>query len=73
MVLDVAPFVAALEHATGRKAIVFGKPDARYFLAAGDRLGLAGSEVLMIGDDIDADVSDGRTRHWPDSAHAVGS
>jgi phospholysine phosphohistidine inorganic pyrophosphate phosphatase len=54
--LDVAPFVAALEHATGRKAIVFGKPDARLFLAASDRLGLPGSEVLMIGDDIDADV-----------------
>jgi HAD superfamily hydrolase (TIGR01458 family) len=54
--LDVAPFVAALEHATGRNAIVFGKPDARFFLAACDRLGLTGSEVLMIGDDIDADV-----------------
>ena len=54
--LDVAPFVAALEHAAGRKAIVFGKPDARFFMAASDRLGLAGSEVLMIGDDIDADV-----------------
>jgi ribonucleotide monophosphatase NagD (HAD superfamily) len=26
------------------------------FLAASERLGLAGSEVLMIGDDIDADV-----------------
>jgi phospholysine phosphohistidine inorganic pyrophosphate phosphatase len=55
--LDFAPFVAALEHATGRKAIVFGKPDARFFLAACDRLGLAASEVLMIGDDIDADVA----------------
>ncbi len=54
--LDVAPFVAALEHATGQKAIVFGKPDARFFLAAKDRLRLAGSEVLMVGDDIDADV-----------------
>jgi HAD superfamily hydrolase (TIGR01458 family) len=54
--LDVAPFVAALEHATGRKAIVFGKPDARFFLAACETLGLAAGEVLMIGDDIDADV-----------------
>ena len=54
--LDVAPFVAALEHATGQKAMVFGKPDAQFFLAASERLGLAGSEVLMIGDDIDADV-----------------
>ena len=54
--LDVAPFVAALEHATGRKALVFGKPAARFFLAGAERLRLQGGEVLMIGDDIDADV-----------------
>lgn len=54
--LDVAPFVAALEHATGRRALVFGKPAARFFLAGAERLGLEGGEVLMIGDDIDADV-----------------
>ena len=54
--LDVAPFVAALEHAAGRKALVFGKPAARFFLAAAERLALHGGEVLMIGDDIDADV-----------------
>jgi HAD superfamily hydrolase (TIGR01458 family) len=57
MSLDVAPFVAALEHATGRKATVFGKPDARFFLAASEALGLGGSEVLMIGDDLDTDVA----------------
>jgi phospholysine phosphohistidine inorganic pyrophosphate phosphatase len=54
--LDVAPFVAALEHATGREALVFGKPAARFFLAGAERLGLEGSEVLMIGDDVKADV-----------------
>jgi phospholysine phosphohistidine inorganic pyrophosphate phosphatase len=54
--LDVAPSVAALEHATGQKAVVFGKPDARFFLAATERLRLAGMEILMIGDDIDVDV-----------------
>ncbi len=54
--LDVAPFVAALEHATGRKAIVFGKPDARFFWEAAEKLGLEGTEILMIGDDIDVDV-----------------
>ncbi|MGA2274575.1 MAG: TIGR01458 family HAD-type hydrolase [Bryobacteraceae bacterium] len=56
MSLDVAPFVAALEHAAGREALVFGKPAARFFLAGAERLGLQGGEVLMIGDDIDADV-----------------
>lgn len=54
--LDVAPFVAALEHASGRPAMVFGKPAAPFFEAAAAKLGLAPSEVMMIGDDIDADV-----------------
>ena len=54
--LDVAPFVAALEHATGREPIVFGKPAERFFLAAAERLALAPGDVLMVGDDIEADV-----------------
>jgi HAD superfamily hydrolase (TIGR01458 family) len=55
--LDVAPFVAALEHATGRKAMVFGKPAAAFFHAAAARLGLSSAEILMIGDDVNADVA----------------
>ena len=54
--LDVAPFVAALEHATGRKPMVFGKPAAAFFRAACERLGLPAERVLMVGDDVDADV-----------------
>jgi phospholysine phosphohistidine inorganic pyrophosphate phosphatase len=54
--LDVAPFVAALEHATGRRAIVFGKPAGRFFLAAAAQLGVEPGRVLMVGDDIHADV-----------------
>jgi HAD superfamily hydrolase (TIGR01458 family) len=54
--LDVAPFVAALQHATGRQPIVFGKPAERFFLAAAGQLGLAPPDVLMVGDDIEADV-----------------
>ncbi len=54
--LDVAPFVAALEHATGRKARVFGKPAAAFFEAAGTKLGLPAGDLLMIGDDIEADI-----------------
>ncbi len=54
--LDVAPFVAALQHATGREPIVFGKPAPRFFLAAAERLGLAAADVLMVGDDLHADV-----------------
>ncbi len=54
--LDVAPFVVALEHATGRKAVVLGKPAGGFFHAAVDRLGLEPAQVLMIGDDINSDV-----------------
>ncbi len=56
MQLDVAPFVAALEHATGRKPMVFGKPGAPFFHAAAHQLGIPAEEVLMIGDDIEIDV-----------------
>jgi phospholysine phosphohistidine inorganic pyrophosphate phosphatase len=54
--LDVAPFVAALEHATARQALVFGKPAERFFLSAAERLGLPPQDLVMVGDDIDADV-----------------
>jgi HAD superfamily hydrolase (TIGR01458 family) len=54
--LDVAPFVAALEHATGRKPLVFGKPAAAFFQAAAAKLALPAGELVMIGDDIDADI-----------------
>jgi HAD superfamily hydrolase (TIGR01458 family) len=54
--LDVGPFAAALEHATGRKALVFGKPATSFFQAAVMKLGLPAANVLMIGDDIEADV-----------------
>jgi phospholysine phosphohistidine inorganic pyrophosphate phosphatase len=54
--LDVAPFVAALQNATGREPLVFGKPAAHFFHAATARMGFAPGEVLMVGDDVEADV-----------------
>jgi phospholysine phosphohistidine inorganic pyrophosphate phosphatase len=54
--LDVAPFVAALEHATGRKAEVFGKPAAAFFQAAADLLKTPPDQILMMGDDVNADL-----------------
>jgi phospholysine phosphohistidine inorganic pyrophosphate phosphatase len=55
--LDVAPFIAALEHATGRNSLVFGKPAAAFFAAAAQKLGLPASEIVMIGDSIETDVA----------------
>ena len=54
--LDVAPFVAALEHAAGKQAMVFGKPAAPFFSAAAERLHVDPKDILMIGDDIEVDV-----------------
>src|SRR5262249_4740518 len=54
--LDVAPFVAALSHATSREPRVFGKPAAEFFHTAAARIGVAPGDVWMIGDDFDADV-----------------
>jgi HAD superfamily hydrolase (TIGR01458 family) len=55
--LDTAPFVAALENATRRKALVFGKPAEAFFAAAVSKLGVPAGEVLMVGDDVDVDVT----------------
>jgi phospholysine phosphohistidine inorganic pyrophosphate phosphatase len=54
--LDVAPFVAALEHAAGKEAMVFGKPAAVFFRAAAETLRIIPEDILMIGDDIQVDV-----------------
>lgn len=54
--LDVAPFVAALECAAGRTATVLGKPAKEFFRQAAAQLGVPPGELLMIGDDIRADV-----------------
>ncbi|MDR1727259.1 MAG: TIGR01458 family HAD-type hydrolase [Acidobacteriota bacterium] len=54
--LDAAPFVAALECATGRRAVVLGKPAASFFGLAVQKLGVPASEVAMVGDDIVTDI-----------------
>lgn len=55
--LDVAPFVAALEHAARRKAVVFGKPARAFFEMASETLRVPAAEILMVGDDIEIDIA----------------
>lgn len=55
--LDIGPFKAALEYATGRQATVIGKPSANFFQRACKHLALAPGDVLMIGDDARSDVA----------------
>ena len=54
--LDVGAFVAGLEYASGREAIVLGKPAPMFFALALEGLGCAAEDAAMIGDDAEADV-----------------
>jgi phospholysine phosphohistidine inorganic pyrophosphate phosphatase len=56
LLLDVAPFVKALEHAANCEARVVGKPAAAFFDASLARLGRDAAQVFMIGDDINGDI-----------------
>ena len=57
LVLDVAPFVKALEHAADCEAVVMGKPAKHFFDAAIRKLGTTAAETVMVGDDIWSDVA----------------
>jgi HAD superfamily hydrolase (TIGR01458 family) len=54
--LDTGPFVRALEYAAGVQALILGKPSREFFAGALEELGVAASEALMIGDDVESDV-----------------
>ncbi len=54
--LDSGPFVHALELATGKRAIVLGKPHQGIFEQALSSIDVAASEAVMVGDDIENDV-----------------
>jgi len=53
--LDVGPMIKAFEYATGRSAIVTGKPAKEFFQSAIHLLGKQ-NEIFMIGDDIRSDT-----------------
>ena len=54
--LDLGPFVAALEYATSKKSVLIGKPEKNFFNLAIEDMKLKNEEVVMIGDDIVADI-----------------
>jgi HAD superfamily hydrolase (TIGR01458 family) len=54
--LDSGPYVHALELATGKRAIVLGKPNRAFFEQALLSIGVAAHEAVMVGDDIENDV-----------------
>lgn len=55
--IDAGAFVQALEYASGTEARLFGKPAPAFFKAAAETMGCRLSDVVMIGDDAESDVS----------------
>jgi HAD superfamily hydrolase (TIGR01458 family) len=57
LALDAGPFVVGLEFATGKTAVVAGKPSPAFYQAALKSLGIgAAGPAAMIGDDLWSDV-----------------
>jgi HAD superfamily hydrolase (TIGR01458 family) len=54
--LDVGPFVAAIEFATGADAYVVGKPARGFFDQVLAGLGVGADAAAMVGDDIESDI-----------------
>ena len=54
--LDSGPYVYALEQATGKRAIVLGKPNRAFFEQALLTLDVPASAAVMVGDDLENDV-----------------
>jgi ribonucleotide monophosphatase NagD (HAD superfamily) len=61
--LSAGPFVSALEFATGKTAVVMGKPSPSFFDLALRDMGLTPGEAVMIGDDVLTDIG---------GAHVIG-
>lgn len=56
LILDIGAFVTALEYAAQIEAVVVGKPSGAFFNAACASMSLPAEQVVVVGDDIEADV-----------------
>jgi HAD superfamily hydrolase (TIGR01458 family) len=56
LTLDAGAFIKGLEHATGRRATVVGKPSSAFFRAGFRALILPPSRIVMVGDDLRQDI-----------------
>jgi HAD superfamily hydrolase (TIGR01458 family) len=54
--LDLGPFVAAIEYATGGQAELLGKPSQAFFRLICQSLGCQPQAALMVGDDVESDI-----------------
>src|SRR5690606_22360580 len=58
--IDAGAYVAGLEYATGVTATVVGKPSPHFFGHALAAIGVPAEHVLVVGDDVEADIAGGR-------------
>ena len=56
LTLDLGAFISALEYASGKSAIVVGKPDPNLFKLAVHNWWLSEKSIYVVGDDLDADI-----------------
>ena len=57
LLIDAGAFINGIEFASGKEAIIIGKPSAHYFKAALEKIGAKSEEgFFMIGDDIENDI-----------------
>jgi len=56
LTIDLGVFVAALEYASGKSAVVMGKPDPNMFRLAIQSWNVSPDSVWVIGDDVEGDV-----------------
>ncbi len=57
LVLDAGSFISAIEYASGKEALLIGKPSPIYFKTALRELGIESSLFYMLGDDLETDVN----------------
>lgn len=55
--LDAGSFISAIEYATGKEALIIGKPSPIYFKTALKILGYENSSFFMLGDDLETDIN----------------
>ncbi len=54
--LDLGPYVAAIEYATGKSAEIVGKPSVGFYKGLLEMYKIDPARTLMVGDDIEADI-----------------
>ena len=61
LALDAGPFVAALEYASGKSAVLAGKPSPAFFQVASAQLGVVPAEIAIVGDGLESEVGGAHT------------